>query len=193
MAVVDEIVIPQGKSLPPETWPKNKSYITAEQAKTKATNALSNNLPAEAQLDAVIPIEKCDISNVCFTVGYQVYFTQQYDGLNLRSNSMADYVSVLVYDNGVASMDLTWSQVTPLDDTIIDRSTMLNVSEALKAGVEGISKIKRKPVNIVTYEKVYGISTDVDNDDRTLVPAYEFFGDHGERFVVSAVTGELIY
>ncbi|MGA1826564.1 MAG: DNRLRE domain-containing protein, partial [bacterium] len=197
--VVEEMAIPLERNLLErnllqDTWPTNRSYITAEEAKTIALNALDNysKLPDGAELDAVIPIQKCDSSNVCFTVAYQVYFTQQYNGLNLRSNSMADYVSVLVNDNGIVSTDLTWSQVTPLDDTILERSTMLTVGKALATAAESISDVSREPVNIVTYETVYGISTDVD-DERTLVPAYEFIGNDGERFVVSAVTGKLLY
>jgi hypothetical protein len=169
-------------------FPKNTTFMTKEQAEDKAYSEIGDKLPDNAELDAIIPIERCASQNVCSVVGYNVYFAQEYNGLPLRSNSTVDYVSVLVSDKGVI-MDLTWTEIIPMDYSPI-LTEQLSVREALKKASDGISNVIKEPVTIVSYKRAYGISAE--GGFAIIVPAYEFIGANGERFVVDVYSGRLL-
>ena len=169
-------------------WPTKKSNTSTEKAINKAFTVLGDNLPDSAVLDTVIPIEKCDTKNKCFTVAQGVYFAQEYNGIKIRSNSVADYILVLVGKNKIG-ITAEWSEID--DSAEASLNVTLSVAQALSIASENISNIIREPVVIAEYKVVYGISTD-DDGSKILVPAYEFIGENGESFVVSAFTGKLV-
>ena len=176
------------------SWPTTSTSLAPAEAKKIAENelAIHGGKPDTAILDRVIPIQKCDEFESCFKVAYQVNFVQQYDGRNLRSNAGTDYIALLINDNGLVSLDSLWSRVTPTDETISSQD-LIDPGTALLLAVDRITQLVRyNPINIVSYERVDGVLTREDGT-KVLVPAYEFFGETGERFIVSAVDGELVF
>ena len=178
------------KKLKFKRFPKSTMSTGGSVAISEAYDSLGNNLPDNADVDEIIPIERCVSANVCSVVAYNIYFVQKYNGFPIRSNSTTDYISILVGENGVASTDISWSKVTSLD-TMYSVLIPLSVSEALKTAANGISNITKKVVIIVDFERVYGAPTNK-YGDTLITPAYEFIGSKGERFVVDAYTGMLI-
>ena len=89
-------------------------------------------------------------------------------------------------------MNMTWSQITPLEEAP-PASSYLDIGTALSVAADSISRLVRgNAVHIVSYDLVYGASTG-DDEEISLVPAYEFICETGEHFVVNAITGELIF
>ena len=167
-------------------WPTKKSKFTLDQALTKTFDMLGKDLPINAKFDKSVIIERCHKGNNCTIVAHNINFVSEYNGLKIRSNSIGNYISVLVNEE-ITVVDSQWSQI------MLDVNTTLNltlsVEQALSISADQISSIIREPVSIVKYEKVYGLSGE---DKLILVPAFEFIGSKGERFVVSAFNGELI-
>ena len=168
-------------------FPNRITFITAGQAEYEAIKFLGPRLPEGVILDTIVPIEKCIKENACYIVGYDVHFIQEHNGLPLRSNAVTDHISILVGENGVASMDYSWSKIEPINSI----SKTLSVRQALKKASDDIANIIKDSVTIIEYERVYGTVTN-DYENGIIVPAYEFLGSNGERFVVSAITGELL-
>ena len=166
-------------------WPTKKSKYTFAEAYIKSLNVLGEDLPTNAQLEESISIERC-IDDSCTVVAYNINFVPEYNGLKIKSNSIGDYISVLVGNKEIA-IDSQWSLIKSGID--VTSNLTLSVSQALAIAADGISSIIREPVSIVKYEKVYGLSGE---NNLTLVPAFEFVGSRGERFVVSAFNGELL-
>ena len=169
-------------------WPTKKSGFNSEKAFYKALDALGANLPDEAALEMIIPVEKCGGDGKCVTVAHNISFIHKYGGLKIRNNSIVDYVSVLVGDENKIAIDSKWSEITAVVGPMNDET--LSVSKALFIALEDITNVIREPVMIANFEKVYGLV----NDDgyEFLVPAFEFIGTKGERFVVNAFTGKMI-
>ena len=173
------------RNLPKGKFPFKKTNMTKKQAKQKAKKRLKDfgGLPIDAKLSYTIPIERC-IDDVCSNIAYTLYYTQQYEGLEIRSTYNSNYISVLVDDEGIKSLQSNWSNIISVGEILQDR--ILSVGDALQISSHDISNLVRSPIIIVDYKKVYGIYKN------TIIPAYEFIGDQDERFVVNAITGELI-
>lgn len=179
------------KKLKYKNFPTNTVNFTAKKAEDIAVDTLMDNLPDDAELDNVIPIEKCNKSNECSVVAYDVHFMQKYGGFPIRSNFITNHISILVGNKGVTSTNIRWSNIVPLSDNVGSENTLLSVGEALINVSDEIANIVKKPLIIVSYERVYGVSIDGDKNN-VIVPSYEYIGNNGERFVVNAFNGELL-
>ncbi|MCK5614448.1 hypothetical protein KAR91_71955, partial [Candidatus Pacearchaeota archaeon] len=171
-------------------FPKYPRSTGGSVAISEAYDSLGSTLPDNADVDEIIPIERCVSANVCSVVAYNVYFVQKYNGFPIRSNSKTDRISILVGEYGVVATDVSWSKISPIN-YMFSAQIPLSVSEALKTAADDISNTTKQAVLIVGYERVYGAVTN-DYENGIIVPAYEFIGSKGERFVVSAFTGKLI-
>lgn len=177
------------------TWPSTPVYITSDEAEQAAEEVLrlTDGLPFTARLESVTPIHRCTDETSCEVVAYQVDYVHEHDGLPVRSNLTADFISVMVDDLGVHLMNSTWSHTTDVQLRNTQSPELLSSAEALTLAAESIHRFVRgNEVQFTRVESVYGVSTDLDGW-KTLVPAFEFFGTDGERIVVSAVDASLLY
>jgi hypothetical protein len=169
-------------------FPKKTTSFTFDEVKYMAIASIGDSMPDHARLDGIIPIEKCTQNNICSIIGYNIQFVQEYNNLIIRSNSSTDYISVLIGKDGVVNIDKSWTEIVP--ENLPVTGTFLSVGKALSAASFYISNTIKKPIYIISFSTVLGISNDY--NDKIIIPAYEFIGSKGERFVVSAYTGKLL-
>ena len=169
-------------------FPGRKMKMAKRTAKKIAEDNFNGSLEG-IKFDSIIPIQKCDTENSCYVVAYDVYFVREYNGYEVKSNFMTDHISALITDGGIISTDTLWSEITPVD--LIIPNDVMSVGEILSIASYDISNTIREPVIITKFKSVYGISENI-YGQRILIPAYEFYGNNGERFVVDAFKGKLI-
>lgn len=168
-------------------FPTEKVNLAKRKAKRIAIDNFENSFVG-IKFDSITPIERCEDDN-CYNVGYSVRFNREYDGYDVRNNSVVDHITVLVTDEGIISTETFWSEITPLG--LVVPGERLTVGEILTIAAYDISNTIRMPVVIIKYKNVYGVSVD-SWGNRILVPAYEFHCEGGERFVVDVFTGRLL-
>ena len=170
-------------------WPTKSISFSYKEALDKALLLLGDDLPENARLESILPIKKCKSNNTCVTVAYDIHFIPVHNGLKVRSNSSGNRIAVLIGDSNKVSVEAQWPEV--YSSLVESFDVSLSAGVALEIAADDISNIARQSVVIADYEKVYGVKT-TKYGDKIIVPAYEFIGVNGGRFVVSALDGALI-
>lgn len=175
------------------SWPTEATSLDEDDAHSIAWKALSDRggVPEQAELDSITPVEKCDYDVICYDVGFQVRFVHKYKGLALRSNGIADYITVLVDDSGARSIDHMWSHIVEKQN--LTQPKPMSSTSALSLAAEKIDLLIRgNALFIINIVPVYGVVSENDGF-QTLVPAFEIIGSNDEEIIVNAINGELVF
>ena len=113
-------------------------------------------------------------------------------GLPVRGNRTTDQITVLVGQGGPVAWTHYWPDIEVEPSNVDFASATLTVAEALAAASDGIARIAKGEVRLVTARRVYGTLGAGRGRGRHLVPAYELIADDGSTVVVDAMSGLLL-
>lgn len=166
-----------------------KTLISKESAISIAQAWIGNNLPNDAKLDSVTPVEATIGNGASQVIGYIVRYIREINGLPLRTNKVDDHIALLVNNNTVVAMSKVWSNMELKAKTnAVSKGNILSVKQAIRLASAQIALAKKKntPIEIINVKPCYGITKD------GLVPAYELFISDGGSIIVNATTARLI-
>lgn len=144
----------------------------------------NNVLPSEAVLESVNPIKAYTQDNGEKIIGYEIRYARVISKLKVRTNGIAEYISVLVNNGKVIHHGMNWSNIKIEKPS--DKMNLVPVSEAVKTATEHIlSILKGGNVNFENVNPCYTLC------NGNLTPAYELVADDGGYIVINALTGEI--
>jgi len=164
----------------------SNTEISKEEAVSIAENWISENgvLPSEAVLESVNPVKAYTQDGGDKIIGYEIRYARVINNLKVRTNSTAEYISVLVNDGKVIHHGMNWSNINLKKHS--DKMKLIPVSEAVKTAAEQISSAIKG--GNVTFENVNPCYTLCKGN---LTPAYELVANDGGYTVINALTGKL--
>ncbi len=150
-------------------------------------------LPSDAAIDKVTQITKrVDASDEPVVVGYQVNFVRVINDIPVRGNGIADHISVMVDDLGVASLSRYWPEIATVKGA--QRSAaLLSPAAAMRIAANQIARIIKRdaPLYIGSVRMVYG-TKGPNASSKELVPAYEFTTTDDVIIVIDAASGDIL-
>jgi hypothetical protein len=162
-----------------------KTPMTEAEARAVAGAWMRGRLPADAVLDAVVPITAKTPSFAEQVVAYTVRYKREIGGLEVQGNGENHNITLLVNDGRAIAESWRWPEIEAQTSTAPIATSLMPVGEALAFSADAIARAVKSPVRIVGVEPCWGLG-------EVLVPAYEFDDASGLRFVVDARTGELV-
>jgi hypothetical protein len=156
----------------------------------------NGGLPDGAVVDSIQPIS-AQVVDRQFSeiIAYVIRYRHDIDGLQVRSNGIEDYISVVVNDDGVVAISQHWSTIyeSEQNETINEEKKLLNISEALNIATNNITEVlKGREISFVSAIPVYATTTLLDGE-RKLVPAYRIQSTEGTSIVINAITGDIVF
>jgi len=164
----------------------SNTEISKEEAIGIAEKWISENgvLPSEAVLESVNPVKAYTQADGDKIIGYEIRYARVINDLKVRTNSTAEYISVLVNDGKVVHNGMNWSNINLEKSS--DKMKLVPVSKAVRTAAEHLSSIlKGGNVTFVNINPCYALC------DGNLTPAYELVADDGGYVVINALTGKL--
>jgi|GEM_PF-2140494 len=164
----------------------SNTEISKEEAVSIAEKWISENgvLPSEAVLESVNPVKAYTQADGDKIIGYEIRYSRVINNLKVRTNSIAEYISVLVNDGKVIHHGMNWSNINLEKPS--NKIKLVPVSKAVRTAAEHLSSaLKGGNVNFVNINPCYALC------GGSLTPAYELMADDGGYVVINALTGKL--
>ncbi len=170
------------------------SSRTAAEAIEAATAWLRERgeLPPDAVVERVIPISaRTGPESAPVTHGHTVRYVREIDGLQVRSNTVEEYIAVLVSAHSVVGSSSYWSEIAR-DPSARWTGPVLEIGHAALLAADRISRtLKGGEIYIIEARPVMG-TLGRDTLPGELTPAFLLRSDDGTHLVISALTGELL-
>ncbi|RCU49266.1 hypothetical protein DU002_13030 [Corallincola holothuriorum] len=124
-------------------------------------------------------------------IGYQVRFKRVVDSLAVRSNTVSDYISLLIDESGIAASEYNWSLLKKRAQK--GSLEILSVKQAIEAAADDIAAFYKstETIKFVSAEPCLGYK-ETNASTQILVPAYEFSSTDGSSVIIDAATGEIL-
>ncbi len=152
---------------------------------TLVNGIFGDTLPSDAVLSFIRPIHATR-QNEPHDVGHNIRYERRIGGLTLKSNGIAQFISVLENNSEIVSISSNWNTLSPTGNAFIsDSKQLMSVDKALIRASVDISSYSKQLVTITAVMPCLSI------EKGKLVPAYAFETETGAEFVVSAFSGEL--
>lgn len=164
----------------------SKCNISKNQAIDKAQNWVSlKGTFNQIELDKVTSLYADNT-----VIGYQVRFKRVINSLSVRGNNINDYVSLLVTDNGIVTINYHWSSITP--SLTKNSIKVMSPQKAIGLSADAIgARLKGDKLKIIKAVQCLGYKINAKGAN-TLVPAYEFISESGLGIVIDASTGNIL-